>query len=69
MLNLGLTQVRNVHPGFQQGQTEAEKQQQQVSWLDEFDFPIPMLYVPYDFPSFACSEFIVIHIPNSILLC
>ncbi|KAF4617728.1 hypothetical protein D9613_005838 [Agrocybe pediades] len=29
MLNLGPTQSRNVHPGFQQGQTEAEKQQQQ----------------------------------------
>ncbi|KAG6845617.1 hypothetical protein H0H87_006670 [Tephrocybe sp. NHM501043] len=28
MLNLG--QSRNVHPGFQQGQTEAEKQQQRV---------------------------------------
>ncbi|KII91068.1 hypothetical protein PLICRDRAFT_80682, partial [Plicaturopsis crispa FD-325 SS-3] len=29
MLNLGPAQARNVHPGFQQGQTEAEKQQQQ----------------------------------------
>lgn len=29
MLNLGPTQSRNVHPGFQQGQSEAEKQQQQ----------------------------------------
>ncbi|KAF8964330.1 hypothetical protein BDZ97DRAFT_1660429 [Flammula alnicola] len=29
MLNLGPTQSRNVHPGFQQGQTDAEKQQQQ----------------------------------------
>lgn len=27
MLNLGPTQPRNVHPGFQQAQTEAEKQQ------------------------------------------
>jgi CCR4-NOT transcription complex subunit 2 len=31
MLNLGPTQVRSVHPGFQQGQAEAEKQQQRVS--------------------------------------
>jgi CCR4-NOT transcription complex subunit 2 len=29
MLNLGPAQARSVHPGFQQGQTEAEKQQQQ----------------------------------------
>lgn len=29
MLNLGPTQSRNVHPGFQQGQSDAEKQQQQ----------------------------------------
>ena len=27
ILNLGAAQSRNVHPGFQQGQTEAEKQQ------------------------------------------
>jgi CCR4-NOT transcription complex subunit 2 len=27
MLNLGAIQSRNVHPGFQQGQTEPEKQQ------------------------------------------
>ena len=31
MLNLGPTQARNVHPGFQQGQAEADKQQQRVS--------------------------------------
>jgi CCR4-NOT transcription complex subunit 2 len=31
MLNLGPSQARNVHPGFQQGQTEAEKQQHRVS--------------------------------------
>jgi CCR4-NOT transcription complex subunit 2 len=32
LLNLGTTQTRNVHPGFQQqSQTEAEKQQQRVS--------------------------------------
>ncbi|PPQ66384.1 hypothetical protein CVT24_007213 [Panaeolus cyanescens] len=29
MLNLGPTPARNVHPGFQQGQSDAEKQQQQ----------------------------------------
>ena len=33
MLNLGPTQSRNVHPGFQQGQSEAEKQQQRVRFL------------------------------------
>jgi CCR4-NOT transcription complex subunit 2 len=32
MLNLGPTQARNVHPGFQQSQSEAEKQQQRVSF-------------------------------------
>lgn len=31
MLNLSQAQSRNVHPGFQQSQTEAEKQQQRVS--------------------------------------
>jgi CCR4-NOT transcription complex subunit 2 len=31
MLNLGSVQARNVHPGFQQGLTDAEKQQQRVS--------------------------------------
>jgi CCR4-NOT transcription complex subunit 2 len=34
MLNLG--QSRNVHPGFQQGQSEAEKQQQRVSFFQPF---------------------------------
>ncbi|KAG6852462.1 hypothetical protein C0991_011764 [Blastosporella zonata] len=34
MLNLG--QPRNVHPGFQQGQTEAEKQQQRLSTFTFF---------------------------------
>ncbi|KAF8158422.1 hypothetical protein B0H34DRAFT_708778 [Crassisporium funariophilum] len=32
MLNLGPTQSRNVHPGFQQGQTEAEKQHQRNNY-------------------------------------
>ncbi|KDR82564.1 hypothetical protein GALMADRAFT_237941 [Galerina marginata CBS 339.88] len=32
MLNLGPTQSRNIHPGFQQGQTEAEKQQQRNNY-------------------------------------
>jgi CCR4-NOT transcription complex subunit 2 len=30
MLNLGPTQPRNIHPGFQQAPTDAEKQQQRV---------------------------------------
>lgn len=33
MLNLGPSQSRNIHPGFQQGQTDAEKQQQRVRLL------------------------------------
>ena len=33
MLNLGPSQSRNIHPGFQQGQTDAEKQQQRVCLL------------------------------------
>ncbi|PPQ84281.1 hypothetical protein CVT25_013219 [Psilocybe cyanescens] len=32
MLNLGPTQTRNIHPGFQQGQSEAEKQQQRNNY-------------------------------------
>ena len=33
MLNLGPSQSRNIHPGFQQGQTDMEKQQQRVCSL------------------------------------
>lgn len=57
MLNLG--QSRNVHPGFQQGQTETEKHQQRVSFalslygmvhaLSECDFARfpPLAFFPY----------------------
>jgi CCR4-NOT transcription complex subunit 2 len=40
MLNLGPTQTRNVHPGFQQSQSEAEKQQQRVSTFYELGFSL-----------------------------
>jgi len=43
MLNLGPTQSRNVHPGFQQGQTDVEKQQQRVCSLSFWDLLIFML--------------------------
>lgn len=33
MLNLGPTQPRNIHPGFQQAPTDAEKQQQRVRFF------------------------------------
>lgn len=47
MLNLGQAQTRNVHPGFQQNHTEAEKQQQQrVSLIPQLDaflgFVVPL---------------------------
>lgn len=43
MLNLGPTPARNIHPGFQQGQSDAEKQQQQQrvgSFIASIDFPL-----------------------------
>lgn len=44
MLNLGTTQTRNIHPGFQQGPSEAEKLQQRVCHffriIMDVDFPM-----------------------------
>jgi CCR4-NOT transcription complex subunit 2 len=50
MLNLGPTQARNVHPGFQQGQTEAEKQQHRVSDVNDCKC------IAFDFPYGACRH-------------
>lgn len=51
MLNIGLAQTRNVHPGFQQGNTEAEKQQQQrVSDLDRFLLSYTNVFSLFFFP-------------------
>lgn len=63
MLNLGPTQSRNVHPGFQQGQSEAEKQQQRVRFLISQLFgyfywnfsTFPTTFPPIDIP-FLLSE-------------
>ena len=54
MLNLGPTQTRNVHPGFQQGQTEVEKQQQRVSLLDENRFLYTHVASPISSTFFFC---------------
>jgi CCR4-NOT transcription complex subunit 2 len=49
---LNLAQARSVHPGFQQGQTEAEKQQQRVS------VAVGVLFAgSIDMKVFACSFF------------
>lgn len=51
MLNLGPAQARNVHPGFQQGQTEAEKQQQRVSVIVDKLLGFHAVFVPMAYSS------------------
>lgn len=55
MLNLGPSQSRNIHPGFQQGQTDAEKQQQRVCPLFHNGSNFRVRHVIFPFFLWPCN--------------